>query len=758
MSTQVTEDVIRVALVGNPNTGKSTVFNALCGARQRVGNYPGVTVEKKLGRFSQTDRRVEVVDLPGTYSLSPRSPDEMVAVDVLLARRDDTPAVDVVLCVVDASNLERNLYLVSQVLELGVPTVLALNMIDVAHTQGVKVDAEKLSKRLGVSVVTTEANRGRGIDVLKASLVEAAGSSPQDRINVFPDAFVEEVDGLHQRLACGKRRGDQNGDGVGVGGDVPRYLVERLLLDSSGYVEATLIAGHDELTSDLAAARGRLADAGAPVPAVEAISRYRWVEHVLDGAVMRAEARSRSMSDLIDRVLTHRVWGTVVFSVLMLLVFQAVFSWAGPLMDAIDAALGVVSDQLTAILPAGALQSLVVDGVVAGVGGVIIFLPQIMILFLFIGVLEDCGYMARAAYLMDRLMVRVGLSGRSFIPMLSSFACAIPGIMATRVIEHRNDRLTTIMVAPLMSCSARLPVYTLLIGAFIPSRKLLGGVLSLQGLTMAGMYVLGVVVAVVVALLLKRGVFGGVTPPFVMELPSYKWPSLRTVAFRMIDRGGAFVRRAGTLIVAVTILVWAALYFPRGLTDEGRKLVDRRGELETQLAASVSLPGAAAAREEISALEELIAELDNKIVGDQQRNSYLGRAGHVLEPVFRPLGWDWRISCAALASFPAREVVVSTLGVIYDVGPEVDDDQQLTRLQTSLKNATWDDTGRPVFGLPVALSIMVFFALCAQCVSTLVVIRRETNSWRWPVFVFSYMTGLAYVGAMAAYQISSLFV
>jgi ferrous iron transport protein B len=261
-----------------------------------------------------------------------------------------------------------------------------------------------------------------------------------------------------------------------------------------------------------------------------------------------------------------------------------------------------------------------------------------------------------------------------------------------------------------------------------------------------------------VALLLKRGVFGGVTPPFVMELPSYKWPSLRTVAFRMIDRGGAFVRRAGTLIVAVTILVWAALYFPRGLTDEGRKLVDRRGELETQLAASVSLPGAAAAREEISALEELIAELDNKIVGDQQRNSYLGRAGHVLEPVFRPLGWDWRISCAALASFPAREVVVSTLGVIYDVGPEVDDDQQLTRLQTSLKNATWDDTGRPVFGLPVALSIMVFFALCAQCVSTLVVIRRETNSWRWPVFVFSYMTGLAYVGAMAAYQISSLFV
>jgi ferrous iron transport protein B len=749
MSTQVSEKVLRIALVGNPNTGKSTVFNALCGARQRVGNYSGVTVEKKIGRFSQEGQRVEVVDLPGTYSLSPRSPDEMVAVDVLLDRRDDTPAIDVVLCVVDASNLERNLYLASQVLELGVPTVVALNMIDVAATQGVTVDADKLGERLQMSVVATEANRGRGIDRLKAALTEAGGAEstmdgPSKRANIFPEEFRDEVDRLHGQLAGG------NGEKT----PLPRYLVERLLLDSGGYVETALAAGRDDLRHELAAARERLAEAGIPVPAVEAVSRYRWVEEILDGAVTRSEVRARSMSDRIDRVLTHRFWGTLAFVLMMLLVFQAVFSWAGPLMDLIDAGTGVVADQLTAILPAGVLQSLVVDGVVAGVGGVIIFLPQIMILFLFIGVLEDCGYMARAAYLMDRLMVHVGLSGRSFIPMLSSFACAIPGVMAARVIEHRSDRLTTIMVAPLMSCSARLPVYILLIGAFIPSQDFVGGFLNLQGLTMAAMYALGVVVAVVVALLLKRGVFGGVTPPFVMELPSYKWPSLRTVAFRMIDRGGAFVKRAGTLIVAVTVLVWAALYFPQELTDEGQQLVQKRSEVETQLAA-VELESP-----EAESLTDEISELDNQIIGSQQRNSYLGRAGHFVEPVFRPLGWDWRISCAALASFPAREVVVSTLGVIYDVGAEVDieDDEQLTRLQTALKNATWDGSDRPVFGLPVALSVMVFFALCAQCVSTLVVIRRETNSWRWPLFVFSYMTALAYVGALAAYQISSLFV
>ncbi|MCA9103670.1 MAG: ferrous iron transport protein B [Planctomycetales bacterium] len=743
MSTQVSEQVLRVALIGNPNTGKSTIFNALCGARQRVGNYPGVTVEKRLGRFSQQGRRVEVIDLPGTYSLSPRSPDEMVAVDVMLARRDDTPAVDAVVCVVDASNLQRNLYLVSQVLELGLPTVVALNMTDVAAARGIDIDGDRLGERIGVRIVPTEASRGRGIDQLKATLVEVAQSHTPatQRANVFPETFRDEVDQLERRFA--------NGTSSSV---VPRYLVERLLLDANGYVESTLMAGHGDLRPELTAARGRLAEAGVPVPAVEAVSRYRWVEQVLDGAVTRAEVRQRSLSDRIDRVLTHRVWGTLAFALLMLLIFQAVFSWAGPAMDLIDGALAATSDWLSALLPPGMLQSLVVDGIVAGVGAVIIFLPQIMILFFFIGVLEDCGYMARAAYLMDRLMVRVGLSGRSFIPMLSSFACAIPGIMATRVIDHRNDRLTTIMVAPLMSCSARLPVYTLLIGAFIPARHVLGGVLNVQGLTMAGMYLLGIIVAVVVALVLKRSVFGGVTPPFVMEMPSYKWPSPRTVAFRMLDRGGAFVRRAGTLIVAVTILVWAALYFPHDLTDEGRQLVERREALESTLAETD--PAAAEAAD----LEDQIAELDNRIVGDQQRHSYLGRAGHVVEPLFRPLGWDWRISCAALASFPAREVVVSTLGVIYDVGGEVDDDEQLTRLQTSLKNATWDGSDEPVYGVPVALSIMVFFALCAQCVSTLVVIRRETNGWRWPAFVFGYMTVLAYLGAMVAYQVSRLFV
>ncbi|MGB6044198.1 MAG: ferrous iron transport protein B [Pirellulales bacterium] len=741
MSISIEKTTFRIAMVGNPNTGKSTLFNALSGMRQRVGNYPGVTVETKTGTLALNGRSIELVDLPGTYSLAPQSPDEMVAIDLLLGRRGCDPP-DIVIVIVDASNLERNLYLFSQVLELRRPTLLALNMTDIAKSRGIELDVERLEQRLGIPVVSLQANRRVGLDRLKsriealceneAATVESAAMAKQE--SVFPVVFQEEVQRLEQLLA------DR---------PVPLYLAERLLLDCGGYLEHELLADRpQEIHAELAAARRRLEEAGHAVPGVEAMARYAWVDRVLQGVVTRPAQWPRTWSDRIDSVLTHRLWGTVVFVLLMSVVFQSVFRWAEPLMGGTEAAVGLVGNLAGSALAEGALKSLVVDGIIAGVGSVLVFLPQIFILFLFIALLEDCGYMARAAYVMDKLMVRVGLSGKSFIPLLSSFACAIPGIMATRVIENRRDRLTTILVAPLMSCSARLPVYTLLIAAFVPPISYLGGIVTLQGLTLLSMYALGIVVAVIMALLLKRTLLKGETPPFVMELPSYKWPSLQVVLHRMFERGWAFVRRAGTLIFAVAIVVWASAYYPHDRSRIDPAMTARLDQLTANLTSATDSQGA-----EVAQWEQERAQLENKVAGEFLQHSFLGMAGRAIEPVVRPMGWDWRIGCAAIASFPAREVVVSTLGVIYNLGS--DTDEESPALKDQLQAATWPDSGRPVFTLPVALSIMVFFALCAQCAATLVVIKRETASWRWPVFTFVYMTGLAYIGALVTYQVGT---
>ncbi len=736
MHVAAADSTCTVALIGNPNTGKSTLFSALAGVRQQIGNYPGVTVEKKIGHLTYAGRRFALIDLPGTYSLAPRSLDEMVAVDVLLGRRDDAPLPDAVLCIVDASNLERNLYLVSQALELGLPTVVALNMIDVARDRGVQFDLERLRRQLGVPVIEVQANRRRGLDELKAALADAVGRHAAAPESPFPEPFRQEVERLAETLAERKA--------------LPRYLVERLILDTAGYLEGQLLTAEDALLAEeLRAARRRLGEAGYGVPAVEAMARYGWVGRVLEGVVSRPAERPITAGDRIDQVLTHRVWGTLFFLLMMVLVFQSVFRLASWPMDWIDAGTGAVGEWIESHMAEGALRSLIVKGLVGGVGGVVIFVPQIMILFFFIAVLEDCGYMARAAYLMDKLMVRVGLSGKSFIPLLSSFACAIPGVMATRVIENRRDRLTTILVAPLMSCSARLPVYTLLIAAFIPDRSYASGLLGLQGLTMTGMYLIGILTAVAVALILKKTLLRGPTPPFVMELPSYKTPSPSLVLYRMLERGWAFIRRAGTLVVAVSIVVWAALYYPHNAQQVEAPYRARQESLESRLA---SLTAENAERAEI---ETELAAIPNQIVGAYNRQSILGRMGRAIEPAVRPLGWDWRIGCAVIASFPAREVVVATLGVIYDLGEDVqvDEEEGQNRLQAALKRAVWEDTDRPVFNIPVALSIMVFFALCAQCASTLVVIKRETNSWAWPAFTFAYMTALAYLGALITYQL-----
>ncbi|MFO0871615.1 MAG: ferrous iron transport protein B [Pirellulales bacterium] len=751
MTPSIAPTPVTVALIGNPNTGKSTLFNALAGVRQRTGNYPGVTVEKKEGRLTIEGRPFVIVDLPGTYSLAPRSLDEMVAVDVLLGRRRDVPPPDIVLCIVDASNLERNLYLVSQVLELGRPTVLAVNMIDVADSRGLKLDLTRLEQQLGVPLVPVQAHRKLGIDELLARLAAcplgAPGAPPP---SPFPQAFCDEVSRLEQR----EREEHQP--------LLPRYLLERLLLDTTGYLEGAELPGVTAgVLSEVKAARERLAAQGLPVPGVEAMSRYQWVGRVLEGVVQRPARRPVTLGDRVDRVLTHRVWGTLVFVLLMAFIFQSVFWVAEPASAAIDWVKSWLANWTETQLDEGPLRSLLVNGVIEGVGGVLVFLPQIFLLFFFIAVLEDCGYMARAAYLMDRLMSRIGLSGKSFIPLLSSFACAIPGIMSTRVIENPRDRLVTMLVAPLMSCSARLPVYTLLVGAFIPDVVYLGGVLQLRGLTILAMYGLGVLVAVLAALVLKKTLLRGVTPPFVMELPSYKWPGLSVVLFRMLEQGWSFVRQAGTLIFAVSVVVWAAAYYPRDAGQLDPAVVARhsaaQAALQQQEQALAEVPSDDPRLAELTASRDAArthwSQAEDELAGAYLRSSYLGRAGQWIEPAVRPLGWDWRIGCAAVASFPAREVVVATLGVIYNLG--ADEEAESESLRETLREATWDGTDRKVFNIPVALSLMVFFALCAQCASTLAVIRRETNSWRWPAFTFVYMTTLAYVAALLVYQLGN---
>jgi ferrous iron transport protein B len=785
-SSAASSRALTVALIGNPNTGKSTLFNALAGLRQRVGNYPGVTVEKKVGQFADGPRRYELVDLPGTYSLAPRSPDEMVAVDVLLGRVSGTSLPDVVLCIVDASNLERNLYLVSQILELGRPTVVALNMMDLARQRGMTIDVARLQQRLGVPVVALEAHRKRGLAELKQALAEVAGQEVGLRPSPFPETFCREVERLSAELSArGSSAAGPQGAATSNNGRAgwPRYLVERLLLDVGGYLESRLLAQGDPLRDELRSIRASLQQDGCPVPAIEAVSRYQWIGQVLQGVISRPVATTATWSDRLDRVLTHRVWGSLVFVLMMAAMFCTIFVVADTPMGWIDAAMGTIGGWVQAALAGtalegGPLESLLVNGVVGGVGAVVIFLPQILLLFLFIAIMEACGYMARAAFLMDKVMSRVGLSGKSFIPLLSSFACAVPGIMATRVIENRRDRLTTILVAPLMSCSARLPVYTILIAAFIPTDTPLGW--ALPGLVMLAMYCVGVVAAVAVAFVLKKTLLRGETPPFVMELPSYKIPMPQAVLYRMAERGWAFLKRAGTLIFAASIVIWALGYYPRGAAVVEEQLQPRlealsalqqavEGPAQAPRAALLLTGGDGSAAQvqgallahwqavHREALQQQIEELRHDIAAEELRHSFLGRAGQWVEPVVRPLGWDWRIGCAAIASFPAREVVMSTLGVIYKLGDvEFDDEEGRQSLIARLQQATWDGTDRPVYSIPVALSLMVFFALCAQCVSTLAVMRRETNSWRWPAFAFTYMTLLAYLAAMATYQIGAL--
>jgi ferrous iron transport protein B len=671
-----------------------------------------------------------------------------------------------VVVVLDATNLQRNLYLATQVLEVGLPVVLALNLSDDAVKRGITIDAEALGAALGARAVRTVAHRGEGTPELTRAIVAALEQGAPPAPLSWPPALLAaeaELAVALPGLTALERR--------------------RALLDVGGEAEARAWATGPTARAALEHARERLRAAGHG-PGLEAGVRYGFLAPLVARCVTKPAVAPLTPSDRIDAWLTHRLFGTLGLVVIMALVFMAIFAWAEPLMGLIEEGLiGGLSTWVAGleILGDGLFKSLLVDGILAGVGGVLVFLPQIVILFGLLALLEGCGYMARAAFLMDRLLRGVGLSGRSFIPMLSSFACAIPGIMATRTIDSRRDRIATILVAPLMSCSARIPVYVILIGAFVPATTVLG-FLPLQGLVFTAMYFVGILVAIPVAFLLKRTLLKGDTPSFLVELPPYRVPRARVVASAMWRNGREFVVRAGTLILATSIVVWALGTFPRHPDPgaEGRAEVARFDAAEKRAAELRGIERAAqeqarelgkaqppavreaveeafgrfeaAEREQLAAVavarDELLQANDVRAVGAQQRQSYLGRMGHFVEPVFEPLGWDWKVSMAVIASFPAREVVVGTLGVIYDLGDEADAESE--SLRQRLKDARWESgpkMGRPVFDLASALALMVFFALCAQCASTLVVIRRETGRWAWAGFTFVYMTALAWVGA-----------
>ncbi len=734
----------RIALAGNPNAGKTTLFNALTGMRQKVGNYPGVTVEKKEGRCVLPSGEATILDLPGTYSLSPKSPDEEIARDVLLGLRADTPVPDVVVVVVDASNLERNLYLATQVLELGIPTIVALNMSDVARANGKPVDAQSLSRALGAPVVELVASRGAGLDVLRHALSQTI-AVPQPPSLKLPEKAEIARQTLSRVLEASFNGDAENEVSSRAKGIALRLLCGNIPLETLRRTFGPIVA---EATEE---ARAICEVSVARLGAMEAQSRYVELSEIAKNVVLRPqEELSRSLSDKLDAVLTHKIWGMAIFALITLLVFQAIFSWANVPMNWINNGATALGNWVTTHMAAGPLRDLLVNGVIAGVGAVLVFLPQILILFFFIGLLEDTGYMARAAFLMDRAMSRVGLHGRAFIPLMSSFACAIPGIMATRTISNRRDRMTTILIAPLMTCSARLPVYTLMIATFIPARALwgvhLGGHffgLTLPAAIMFGLYLGGMMAAMAAAWVFKKTLFKGPPPALMMELPPYKIPAWRNIVVTMWDRASMFLKRAGTVILAISVVLWFMLSYPKlGANEQSQAIRD--------FAATPSAISTNRVLDNASALTS--AQRDEILAAAQLRHSFAGQIGRVVEPAIAPLGFNWKIGIGLIGAMSAREVFVSTMGTVYSVA---DADETSKGLKSAMYHDKWPD-GRPVWTPLVAVSLLIYFVLAMQCMSTLAVVRRETNSWTWPLFMQVYMTALAWFASFAVYQIGRM--
>lgn len=699
-----------LALVGNPNSGKTTLFNALTGLRQKVGNYPGVTVERKVGAVTlPSGVTASVIDLPGLYSLTPHSPDERIARDVLMGFETTASRPSAVVNVVDASNLERNLYLTSQLLDLGLPVLVVLTMSDTAAQRGARVDPKALERELGIPVRAVIASRRNGWDELLSALEDLpAQVPPPPRQWKLPPLAEYETGELADLLKAERPNLP-----------APAAFSEALLLLAmpEGRDGPHLARWSESVRAHLQQDRATFVREGIDLSVVVAEARYADVGRAVNRALRHEAVVPVSLSDKLDRVFLHRFWGYVIFLALMCVLFQAMFSWAKVPADLITAGVDFVGQTVSRVMPDGDLRDLLVNGIIGGVGNTIVFLPQILLLFAFVSALEDTGYLARAAFLMDRLMSRVGLHGKSFIPLLSSYACAIPGIMATRTIEQTRARLLTILVAPLMSCSARLPVYAVMIGAFIPPTLVagfhIGGLrvgLTLPAVTLLAMYALGTAAAFGMAALFNSTILKGEAPSFLLEMPPYRLPSLKTVLYQMFERAWLFIKRAGTVILAISTVLWALAAYPK------------------------AAPGMSKS--------------------EQVRNSYAGRLGHFIEPAIAPLGFDWKMGIGLVSSFAAREVFVTAMGTIYNVEEDAaeDEDKMSVAVGAKMKADINERTGKPTYTPLVAVALMAYYVLAMQCMSTIAVVRRETGGWKWPLFQIAYMTALAWLVTFVVYQ------
>lgn len=742
-------NIFYVALTGNPNCGKTTVFNALTGLHAKVGNYPGVTVERKEGKLKGTppDKQIIILDLPGTYSFSPKSLDEQVARDVLFNRIKDIPRLSAVVVIVDAANLQRNLYYATEVIELGYPVIIGLNMMDVAAENGEIVNIEKLSRHLNVPVIPMVASKKEGITALRQAVIEQV-SRPAKLIGVIPlflnlpDYYKPEIENIAKLLReCGNAQVNPYSEAILTISD-EKALGER----GKNYPEAIYDAVQE--------ARKRIESAGGDWKTDIIGARYEFISDINTDCVTQILNVQETFSDKLDRVLTHRIFGLIIFFLIMLLMFQSIFRLAKLPMDLIASGIGSVNSYVVENMPPGALTSLITDGVIAGVGAVIVFLPQILLLFLFLSLLEDTGYMSRAAFIMDRLMSKVGLHGKSFIPLLSSFACAVPGIMATRTIESNKDRLVTILIAPLMSCSARLPVYAVLISACIPDIKVFG-FFKLQGLTLMGAYLFGIILALVMALIFKKTILKGEIPMLLMELPPYKRPTLWTIFRHLWDRFVIFMRQAGTIILGVNIILWFLMSYPKANVEtrfnESRVEIinstlgvsltaDKINDFIEQLKQNTKFTNGVETAE-TKLLSEL-KSIDKEEMSEWLSNSFAGRLGRTIEPIIKPLGFDWKIGIGILASFASRETFVSTMAVIYSVESDAQEGS-LSTLANAFKEQKRSD-GTKLFTPLTGLSLIVFYICALQCAATIVVVGRETRSWKWTTFQWIYLGILAW--------------
>jgi ferrous iron transport protein B len=729
-----------IAIAGNPNTGKTTLFNQLTGSTGKVGNYPGITVDRHVGAIELPGAGTcRAMDVPGTYSLAARSEEERVAIEVIAGlskKTADRP--DVILIVVDATQLNRNLYLVLQVLELDIPAVVALTMVDVLEAKDEHIDQAVLSKELGIAVVEVTAGTGRGLDELRSALQTALdGPSPTPRW--LPPADVAEM----LAPVSNALPAEWNAKGAR---STALSLWALLSIDETD----EHIGIPDELRRAVDECRATSASLGREIEQEVIAGRYSWIDARSNSFHPSGEGRVHQSTDKLDGLLLHPIAGFVVFLATMTVVFQALFSWSDPMIGAVEGLVGLFGTFVSDLLPTGIFHDFVVDGLIGGVGAVLVFLPQILLLFLFIGLMEDTGYMSRVAFLMDRVMRLVGLHGRAFVPMMSSFACAVPAVMATRTMERKRDRLLTMMVIPLMTCSARLPVYTLLIAVMSMPGESTG---FNQGLLMAGMYIFSTVLALVVAGVLSRTVIKGPSVPLILEMPPYRRPHWPSILRMLRQRSMIFVRDAGGVILVCSIVMWALLAFPRNVEPSG-ELSGMQAEFtqRTELLDGSANPDfgspelLAAFQTETDALETTVSKRES---AERLAASYGGRLGRAIEPVIEPLGFDWKMGIGLIGAFAAREVFVSTMGVVYGVGGEEDEESSL--LRDRLRRETRPD-GTKSYTPLVCFSLLVFFALACQCMTTLAVVYRETAGWGWPAFLFSYTLVLAWGCSLIVYQ------